>query len=87
MQGNVFITAYEYNSNTKSNDDDDYTSPKVLKIDVSTGTITTIAGNGTYGYNGDGGPATSAALNNPAGIALDSAGMQLFSCPFICYSS
>jgi len=44
---------------------------------VSNGTITTIAGdstNGTQGYSGDGGPATSALLLAPSGIALDSFG-------------
>jgi trimeric autotransporter adhesin len=38
------------------------------------GVITTIAGNGTSGYSGDGGQATSAQLAEPIGIALDSAG-------------
>ena len=33
-----------------------------------------VAGNGTSGYGGDGGPATSAALNFPTDIALDAAG-------------
>jgi hypothetical protein len=33
------------------------------------GTITTVAGNGTAGYAGDGGPATSAELNLPFGVA------------------
>ena len=41
---------------------------------ASTGIITTVAGNGTAGYSGDGGPATSAELNSPAGVALDSSG-------------
>jgi uncharacterized protein (TIGR03437 family) len=41
---------------------------------VSGGVITTIAGNGTEGYSGDGGPATSAELSLPFDIAMDSAG-------------
>jgi len=38
------------------------------------GTITTVAGNGAYRYSGDGGPAISASLNWPYGVAVDSAG-------------
>jgi len=36
--------------------------------------VTLIAGNGSQGYSGDGGPAISAQLSNPGGIALDSSG-------------
>ncbi len=43
--------------------------------EVSTsGTITTIAGTGSAGFSGDGGAATSAQLNFPTGVALDSLG-------------
>ncbi|MBW2175245.1 MAG: hypothetical protein JRF64_11780, partial [Deltaproteobacteria bacterium] len=45
----------------------------VRKIDTE-GIITTVAGNGTSGYSGDGGPAVDASLRVPDGIALDSAG-------------
>lgn len=36
--------------------------------------IYTVAGNGTAGYSGDSGAATSAELNEPAGVAIDSSG-------------
>lgn len=38
------------------------------------GVITTVAGNGTRGFSGDGKPATSAQLNTPGGFAVDSSG-------------
>jgi uncharacterized protein (TIGR03437 family) len=41
---------------------------------ISSGTITTIAGDGTAGYAGDNAAATKAELNDPTGMALDSAG-------------
>ncbi len=41
---------------------------------ISSGNIGTIAGNGLVSYSGDGGPATSAELNTPRGVAMDKAG-------------
>jgi len=41
------------------------------KIDATTGIINTIAGDGTAGYSGDGGPASHALLNSPYGIYID----------------
>src|ERR1022692_1478906 len=38
------------------------------------GIITTVAGNGTYGYSGDGGAATNAELYRPSGAAVDAIG-------------
>jgi hypothetical protein len=46
----------------------------IRKVSASTGIITTVAGNGTAGYSGDGGPATAAEINNPTGVTLDSSG-------------
>jgi len=42
--------------------------------EVSSGVITTIAGNGTAGFSGDGGPAASAELDNPMAVAVDGSG-------------
>ena len=47
---------------------------KIRKVTVSTGIITTVVGNGTNGYSGDGSTATKAELNFPTGVALDSSG-------------
>jgi len=41
---------------------------------IQNGIITTIAGNGSGGYSGDGGPAASASLGGPASLAVDSTG-------------
>jgi len=41
---------------------------------VSNGVITTVAGNGTLGFSGDNGPATSAQLDYPEGVAVDAVG-------------
>src|SRR5262249_38566590 len=47
---------------------------RIRRVDARTGVITTVAGNGNAGHSGDGGPATRASLNEPYGIAIDSAG-------------
>ncbi len=47
---------------------------RIRKVTVSTGIITTIAGGTSADYTGDNGPATSATLHWPYGVALDSAG-------------
>jgi hypothetical protein len=52
----------------------DYANNRVRKVTVSTGIITTVAGDGTAGYTGNGGAATSATLNGPETVAIDSAG-------------
>ena len=44
---------------------------------VTAGNIYTVAGNGTLGFGGDAGPATSAKLDFPAGVAADAAGNLL----------
>lgn len=49
----------------------------IRKVSTS-GIISTVAGKGTNGFSGDGGPATSAELNGPAGIAFDSSGNFYF---------
>jgi sugar lactone lactonase YvrE len=46
----------------------------IRKVNRSTGIITTVAGTAAAGFSGDNGPATSAELSDPVGIALDSAG-------------
>jgi sugar lactone lactonase YvrE len=47
---------------------------EVRMVSASTGIITSVAGNGNYGFSGEGGPATSAALQQPNTLAFDSKG-------------
>ena len=56
---------------------------RVRKIDT-TGKISTIAGNGTFGNSGDGGPATEAELEQPWGVLYDSAGNLYISDIYAC---
>jgi trimeric autotransporter adhesin len=59
-EGNVYIA--------------DGSSNVVRKVTISTGIISTIAGNGTAGYTGDGGSATQAEISNPWDVTVDSNG-------------
>jgi hypothetical protein len=59
VSGNLFISDF---GNDVIREVDDY------------GIITTLAGDGAYGYYGDGGPATNAALSGLGGVAVDTAG-------------
>jgi len=67
-QGNVYIA--------------DASNNVIRRVDAVTGIITTVAGDfaadqandGLGGFSGDGGPATSAQLNDPQGVAVDGAG-------------
>ena len=52
----------------------DQVNKRIRKVAVGTGIITTVAGNGSGGYSGDGGPATSAELNLPNSVTVDSSG-------------
>jgi hypothetical protein len=47
---------------------------RIRAVDLDTGTIETVAGNGQAAYAGDGGPAADASLNRPGGFAFDAAG-------------
>jgi sugar lactone lactonase YvrE len=49
---------------------------RIRRVDTS-GVITTVAGNGTVGSGGDGGPALSASLDQPRGVAVDEEGNLL----------
>ena len=58
--GNIFIA--------------DHNNNNIREVVAATGDIQTVAGNGTAGFSGDTGPATSAELDFPVGVFLDSSG-------------
>jgi len=62
--GNIFIS--------------DTFNQRIRRVDAATGLISTVAGTGVPGFNGDGGPATSSLIGNPVGIAVDAAGNLFF---------
>ena len=51
----------------------DYGNNRIRRVDAN-GIITTVAGNGSFGFSGDGGPATNASLGGPASVGLDAFG-------------
>jgi sugar lactone lactonase YvrE len=60
VQGNLYIA--------------DSGNSRIREVSAVTGIITTVAGNGIPGFAGDGGPATSAELEYPVGVAVDGSG-------------
>jgi sugar lactone lactonase YvrE len=56
----------------------DSANNRIRRIDAQTGNISTVAGNGSPGYAGDGGLATQAMISAPAGLVLDGAGTIYF---------
>ncbi len=54
------------------------TNNNAIRLFPLGGTVSTIAGNGTLGYTGDGGTATVAELNNPRALAVTSSGNVYF---------
>lgn len=47
---------------------------RIRRVDATTGIITTVAGTGTAGLSGDGGPAIAATLQDPQGLTVDASG-------------
>jgi hypothetical protein len=52
----------------------DSDNSRIRHVDLTTGIITTVAGTGAFGYGGDGGPAASARLDQPRGVAVTPTG-------------
>ncbi len=59
----------------------EYGGHRVRKVNAATHIISTVAGNGTEGFGGDGGPAASASLAQPHGICTDYSG-NLYICDY-----
>src|SRR5258708_1226347 len=59
LQGNIYVA--------------DAGNSRIFKVSPD-GSIRIVAGNGITGYSGDGGPALSASLNTPLGVAVDASG-------------
>ena len=55
----------------------DTVNARIRQVDLTTGVITTVVGNGAKRFAGDGGQAIQASLRNPRGVSFDSAGRLL----------
>jgi DNA-binding beta-propeller fold protein YncE len=53
----------------------DQSNNRIRAVDLRSGVISTVAGNGTAAYNGDGMAATEACLSGPSGLAMDADGL------------
>jgi sugar lactone lactonase YvrE len=56
----------------------DTSNNRIRMVAAATGIITTVAGSGNQGFSGDGGPASSASINGPSGMAVDANGNLYF---------
>lgn len=52
----------------------DFDNNRIRRVDAISGLISTVAGNGSQGFSGDGGKVTRASLDEPRGVAIDAAG-------------
>lgn len=55
-----------------------FAEDRIRALDVTSGVATVIAGSGTQGFSGDGGPATAANLHDPEGVTVDASGNIYF---------
>src|SRR4029078_6019335 len=51
-----------------------YSPRRIYRIDAQTNVVTVFAGTGTFGFSGDGGPATAGTFQTPVGIVFDALG-------------
>src|SRR5262249_15264251 len=56
----------------------DQANHRIRRVDIGTTLISTVAGNGTPAFTGDGGPATAASISSPNGVAMSSSGDLYF---------
>jgi DNA-binding beta-propeller fold protein YncE len=75
LLNNPFDLAFDPDGNLVFSDTHNH---RICKIDARTQVITTIAGTGRNGFDGDGGPAAAAKLDQPYGVVVDGEGRIFF---------